>query len=349
MITAIKTYPKYKDSAIEWVKSIPYDWDIKPLRDCCSENFQKNLKLLINDVLSLSYGNIILKDIDKNFGLVPESYSSYQILYPGDIVMRLTDLQNDHVSLRTGLVKNKGIITSAYLGLKIHKNKLNDRFFHWLLHSYDLQKVFYAMGGGIRQTVGYDDLKWLPILIPSSETQKNIADFLDTKTKTIDELIIKKERMVNLLQEKRMVLISNTVTKGVASEVKMKPSSIEWLQLIPEKWEARKLKYISKIDTGGIFGDEILGDVEAKLVTTGQLSMSGEWYLEKMDTRFFRNDEYKKYKNIYGDIVVVKSSGSSSNIVSGKAGFVSEKEVGTVFGNFLLRIRATNIIDSKFL
>ena len=77
--------------------------------------------------------------------------------------------------------------------------------------------------------------------------------------------------------------------------------------------------------------------------------MSGEWYWEKMDNRFFTKDEYRKFKNIYGDIVVVKSSGSSTNIISGKAGFVSEKEVGTVFGNFLLRIRALNIINPKFL
>jgi type I restriction enzyme S subunit len=130
---------------------------------------------------------------------------------------------------------------------------------------------------------------------------------------------------------------------------KYKPSDIDWLGDIPIGWEARKLKYISHTDTSGIFGDEMVGDVEAKLVTTGQLSMSGEWYWEKMESRFFSKSEYKKFKNIYGDVVVVKSSGSSTNIVSGKAGFVSEKEVGTVFGNFLLRIRALNIVKPKFL
>jgi len=128
-----------------------------------------------------------------------------------------------------------------------------------------------------------------------------------------------------------------------------KPSGIDWLGDIPAGWKVRKLKYLSRIDTSGIFGDEMVGDIEAKLVTTGQLSMSGKWHWEKMENRFFTKDEYKKFKNIYGDIVVVKSSGSSTNIVSGKAGFVSEKEVGTVFGNFLLRIRASDMANSKFL
>ena len=250
MTTTLKTYPKYKESTIEWVKNIPHDWDTKPLRYCCMENLQKNTTLSNTNILSLSYGNIILKDTGGNFGLVPESYSSYQVLDLGDIVMRLTDLQNDHVSLRTGLVKNKGIITSAYLGLKIRQDRLDSRFLHWLLHSYDLQKVFYGMGGGIRQTVGYNDLKWLPILIPNTETQKNIADFLDKKTKVIDELVAKKEKLIELLREKRAALITQAVTKGLDPKAKMKPSSIDWLGDIPREWTLVKFGYIYKSSMG---------------------------------------------------------------------------------------------------
>ncbi|MFP3366291.1 restriction endonuclease subunit S, partial [Pseudoalteromonas sp. SIMBA_148] len=101
------------------------------------------------NVLSLSYGNIIKRDVDTNFGLLPESFNTYQIVDVGDIILRLTDLQNDKRSLRVGLAKEKGIITSAYLKLK-PKDRLDSVFAYRLLHSYDTTKVYYGLGGGLR-------------------------------------------------------------------------------------------------------------------------------------------------------------------------------------------------------
>ncbi len=276
------------------------------------------------DILSLSYGNVILKDTDKNFGLVPESYSSYQILEPGDVVMRLTDLQNDHVSLRTGLVKNKGIITSAYLGLKIRHDKLDYRFFHWLLHSYDLQKVYYGMGGGIRQTVGYDDLKWLPILIPNTETQKNIADFLDEKTKVIDELVEKKGKMIELLREKRASLIAHAVTKGLDPKAKMKPSGVDWLGEIPDEWEllpAKALLKERKEKNSNLVSDNILSVMR----NIGVIR-----YADKGNVGNKSSDRPENYKIVYpGDIVL-----NSMNLVIGSVGI--SKELGVTSSVYII-------------
>ena len=200
-----------KDSGIEWIGDIPEHWDVLPFFNICKENNIKNFKNKIENVLSLSYGRIIQRDLENNFGLIPKSFDTYQIVRPGYIVMRLTDLQNDKVSLRVGLVKEIGIITSAYLGLIVDE-KMHSDYFYNLLHLYDLKKIFYGMGGGVRQSIGYFDLKHLPIIITSLKEQKQISDFLDGETTKIDSLISKTETQIEKLQEFRQSLISATVT-----------------------------------------------------------------------------------------------------------------------------------------
>lgn len=103
-----------KDSGIEWVGQIPVTWDIHPVYSYFGERKNKNSFGNENNLLSLSYGRVIRKDINANGGLLPESFNTYNIVEADDIIIRPTDLQNDKRSLRTGLVKEHGIITSAY-------------------------------------------------------------------------------------------------------------------------------------------------------------------------------------------------------------------------------------------
>lgn len=95
----------------------------------------KNYALKEQNLLSLSYGKIIRKDINTNGGLLPASFNTYNIVEAGDIIIRPTDLQNDKRSLRTGLVTEHGIITSAYIDLT-PKEGINSEFFHYLLRKY---------------------------------------------------------------------------------------------------------------------------------------------------------------------------------------------------------------------
>lgn len=87
--------PSYKDSGVEWLGDVPDEWNIKRFNHVFKENKQKNIGLKETNVLSLSYGNIKEKNIDDNKGLLPESFETYQIIEPNDIIFRFTDLQND--------------------------------------------------------------------------------------------------------------------------------------------------------------------------------------------------------------------------------------------------------------
>ena len=145
-----------KDSGIEWVGNIPVHWDVRPLYYYFAERKKKNYLGQEQNLLSLSYGKVIRKDINTSEGLLPDSFNGYNIIEPGDIVLRLTDLQNDKRSLRTGLVKEHGIITSAYVTLKAAKEVVPE-YFHYLLHAYDVMKVLYNMGNGVRQGLNYKE------------------------------------------------------------------------------------------------------------------------------------------------------------------------------------------------
>ncbi|QML63021.1 restriction endonuclease subunit S [Escherichia coli] len=244
-----QAYPEYRDSGVEWIDAIPFHWEVLPTFSLCEASTKKNIDGAENNVLSLSYGKIIPRDIETNFGLLPESFNTYQIVENGDIILRLTDLQNDKNSLRVGLVKQKGIITSAYLKLNSQGSMLSE-YLYRLLHSYDTTKVFYGMGGGLRQSMKFEDFRRLPLLLPSKNEQGKIIDFLDHETAKIDNLIEKQQQLIELLKEKRQAVISHAVTKGLNPDVPMKDSGVEWLGEVPKHWHICKLKWFANLKGG---------------------------------------------------------------------------------------------------
>lgn len=235
-------YESYKDSHVSWLGEVPSDWQVGPGRICVYENKDKNTGMKESTVLSLSYGRVIIKDDDKMTGLVPESYETYQIVQPGDIIIRGTDLQNDVTSLRTGLAKDHGIITSAYINLRPKPNAYAE-FLHYLLHSYDVKKVFYGLGSGLRQNLSYIDFKYLTIPLPSLPEQRAIAAFLDDKCAKIDDAVKIKEDQIELLGERRQIIIQEAVTRGLNPTAPMKNSGIDCIGLIPAHWTVKPCRY----------------------------------------------------------------------------------------------------------
>ncbi|MDF3828300.1 MULTISPECIES: restriction endonuclease subunit S [unclassified Pseudocitrobacter] len=265
-----QAYPEYRDSGVEWIDAIPFHWEVLPTFSLCEASTKKNIDGAENNVLSLSYGNIIPKDIETNFGLLPESFNTYQIVENGDIILRLTDLQNDKNSLRVGLAKQKGIITSAYLKLSSQGSMLSE-YLYRLLHSYDTTKVFYGMGGGLRQSMKFEDFRRLPLLLPSKNEQGKIIDFLDHETTKIDNLIEKQQQLIELLKEKRQAVISHAVTKGLNPDVPMKDSGVAWLGKIPKHWELSKLRYMFRFGKGLTITKEHLQDEGVPCVNYGEI------------------------------------------------------------------------------
>lgn len=231
-----------KDSGLSWVGEIPSDWVAHPVYYYFGERKNKNIFGQEDNLLSLSYGRVIRKDINTNGGLLPESFNTYNIVEAGDIIIRPTDLQNDKKSLRTGLCLERGIITSAYIALRPIR-RLNSGFFRYLLHAYDISKVFYNMGNGVRQGLNFSEFSRLMVFGPPIEIQDKITQYLDTATAEVDEIISDIQTQIDTLEQYKRSIITETVTKGLDSSVPMKESGAGWMPLVPAHWKVHKLKY----------------------------------------------------------------------------------------------------------
>ena len=240
-MTGLKPFPAYKDSGTSWLGDVPEHWDIAPGKACFSVKKVSNKGMKERTVLSLSYGTIRVRQEEELHGLVPESFETYQIVEPGDIICRPTDLQNDWNSLRFGISRHKGTITSAYICLRTFP-RVDTQYGHTLLHAYDLKKIFYGLGSGLRQNLDWEDFKYLPCPIPPLEEQAAIIRYLDDTNQRIRAYVSAKERLIALLEEERQAVIHQAVTKGLDPNVKLKPSGVEWLGDVPEHWDVSRVK-----------------------------------------------------------------------------------------------------------
>ncbi|WP_431299177.1 restriction endonuclease subunit S [Tabrizicola sp. BL-A-41-H6] len=234
-----RRHAEVKPANAPWIEEIPEHWDERPFYAVAKERWAKNIGMKEDNLLSLSYGNIIRKDINTPNGLLPESFETYQIVEPDDVVFRLTDLQNDKRSLRSAICLERGIITSAYLAVR--SEGVLPGFMSYLMRAYDVQKVFYSMGGGLRQSLGFEDLRRMSVVAPDPDEQVAIARFLDRETGLIDGLIEKKTRFIALLKEKRAAVITHAVTKGIDPDAPMKDSGVDWLGRVPAHWEVLRI------------------------------------------------------------------------------------------------------------
>jgi type I restriction enzyme S subunit len=307
-------YPAYKDSGVEWLGEIPAGWDAQYGFTFLFESKEKNNGMKRNTVLSLSYGNIRVKADIELTGLVPESFETYQLVNKGDIIFRPTDLQNDHTSLRSGISDFDGIITSAYLNLRI-KPVANTKFVSYIFRCIDNNKVIYGLGSGLRQNIDYRDFRRFSFPLPPLPEQTAIATFLDEKTAKIDTAIAQKQQMISLLKERKQILIQNAVTKGINPATKMKDSGVEWIGEIPAGWEVKLIKHlkqnIKNAFVDGPFGSNLKSEhyiengdvyvVESGFITTGIFIHKK---LKSISQKHFETINRSECKE--GDIIIAK-------------------------------------------
>ncbi|RII83260.1 restriction endonuclease subunit S [Neopusillimonas maritima] len=333
-MSGFKPYPEYKDSGVEWLGEVPAHWATHAFCHLFAERSDSNVGLKCTNLLSLSFGRIVRKDIDSLDGLLPASFETYQIVQPGDIIFRLTDLQNDKRSLRTAIVSEWGIITSAYLSA--YSSRVNAAYSSYLFRSYDLRKVFYSMGGGLRQSMKFEDLRRLSILSPPAEEQAQIARFLDHETAKIDALIAEQLRLIELLQEKRQAVISHAVTKGLNPDAPMKDSGVEWLGEVPAHWQIKALRFLGTCQNGINIGGEAFG-TGYPFVSYGNVyknNLLPEAITGLVQSTFLDRERYSVKT---GDVFFTRTSETVDEI--GFSSTCIQDVPNAVFAGFLIRFR----------
>ena len=323
-----------KDSGIAWIGEIPREWTTNTAFQLFTQVKNKNSDLREKNLLSLSYGRIKRKDIETTDGLLPESFDGYNIIEANDIVLRLTDLQNDQRSLRVGLATERGIVTSAYLTLRNRSTSL-PKYLYYYLHAFDISKGFYGMGAGVRQGLNWDGLKWLKILSPSASEQRRIADFLDAECARIDTVIEKTRASIEEYKKLKQSVITQAVTKGIRPGRKMKDSGIEWIGEIPEEYTVQRIKHLGSYRNGLTYSPEDICDEEqgtlvlrSSNIQQGQLCYNDNVFV---NTKIAENLYVQK-----GDIIICSRNGSRELI--GKCAVV-ENDLCATFGAFMMMYR----------
>lgn len=346
-------YPKYKPSKTLWQEQIPSHWQETELRMLFADNKNKNIGLIERNLLSLSYGKLKRKDIDNATGLVPASFEGYQIIEKGYIVLRFTDLQNDKKSLRVGYSNERGIITNAYIGLA-PKADIHSKYFYYQLHFLDKIKYFYNLGDGVRQSLAYNEFGRELILLPDKSEQERISSFLDFKLAKIDRFISKKKNLINLLIEKKSLIINHAVTKGLNVKAATKESQLNLLGNIPKHWKIKPLKYFVT------YNDETLSErtdkeFELRYIDIGNVDKDGN--VDEIVTYKFK-DAPSRAKRIVkqGDVIVstvrtylkaiTQIKGITDNLIV-STGFVVLRTKGVVISDYLnYAIRAYYFIET---
>ena len=245
----MQRYDSYKDSGVKWLGEIPSHWEILALK-----HILKLKKELVGkrasqyDLLSLTLKGVIKRDMENPEGKFPASFDTYQVVESNDFIF--CNFDNEETPRAVGLSAYKGMITGAYDVLYRNNPKLSDKFLIYYFLYIDDAKRFKPLYKGLRKTVPFDSFMSYKIPVPSLKEQDAMVSYLDSATSKIDEAIAQQQKMIDLLNERKQIIINNAVTKGLDPNVKMKPSGIDWIGDIPEHWEVKKIKTMMSLQRG---------------------------------------------------------------------------------------------------
>jgi Restriction endonuclease S subunits len=253
---------KYKDSGIPWMPTIPDKWDVQRGKNILVLN-KRPVRESDEVVTCFRDGEVVLRSERRTDGFtMSDKEIGYQGINKGDIVIHGMD----------GFAGSMGVSKSTGKGSPVlvvcsPKYDAVPQFIIYYLRTLAMTNVFVALSTGIRERSC--DLRWnkiaeLQFALPSAIEQQRIADFLDRKCAEIDELAALQETMIEELKLYKQSLITETVTKGLDKNAKMKPSGVEWIGEIPEGWDVRKLKRFGYLYGGlsGKSGDDFNVDEE---------------------------------------------------------------------------------------
>ena len=241
-------YPTYKPSGVDWLGEIPEHWET--LANKYIFKLKKNQvgkKSSDFVLLSLTLNGVIKRDMENPQGKFPAEFNTYQEVKKGDFIFCLFDVEETPRTV--GLSGFDGMITGAYTVMQPDEN-FDKGFLYYFYLNLDADKRMKPLYTVLRNTISKDNFFSFRSFVPPLSEQTAIATFLDNKTALIDKAIAIKQKQIELLKERRQILIHNAVTRGLNPDVKMKDSGVEWIGEIPEHWEVKRLKYVLNINNG---------------------------------------------------------------------------------------------------
>lgn len=223
-------YESYKDSGVEWIGEIPEEWEIQKAKFVWRERNERSVT-----------GDEQLLSVSQYYGVRPnleqsrsESLVDYKITKKNDLVINIMLAWLGGL----GTTKYEGLVSPSYA---VYRSLIecNTTYLGYLYRTPNYLAEFARRSTGVvpsRWRMYTEYFGQVLTLLPPLETQERIASFLDQKTAGIDEAIAKKQKLIELLQEQKSILINQAVTKGLNPDAPMKDSGVEWIGEIPAHW-----------------------------------------------------------------------------------------------------------------
>ena len=295
----MRRYDSYKDSGVEWLGEAPSHWNLIPNKYIFK--LRKNVvgkRSNEYDLLSLSLKGVIKRDMENPEGKFPAEFDTYQEVKEGDFIFCLFDVEETPRTV--GLSSYRGMITGTYTIFET--NNVDKKFIYYFYLNLDSDKRLKPLYKGLRNTISKETFFSFNTFIPPLSEQQKIAQFLDDKTAKIDQAVDWAEKQIALLKEHKQILIQNAVTRGLNPDVPLKDSGVEWIGQVPEHWDVKKLKFVSKINQHTL-SENTNGNLSIKYVDIG--SVSFENGIEKVENFSFKNAPSRARRLVNkGDIVV---------------------------------------------
>ncbi len=337
----MRRYESYKDSGVEWLGDVPSHWESFPLF------VQAKISSITNHIdkellsVYLDRGVVRFSDVDeKRTNVTSFDLSKYQLVRKGNLVLNNQQAWRGSV----GVSSYEGIVSPAYLILEL-SNKFDPHYANYLFRNGSMVSHYLIASKGvgtIQRNLYWGNLRRAPIFIPLLSEQQKIAQFLDDKTAKIDQAVDLTEKQIALLKEHKQILIQNAVTRGLNPDVPLKDSGVEWIGKVPEHWEVKQIKYLTKIYRGK-FGhrprnDPALYDGIYPFVQTGDVARANKYITNYTQTL---NDKGIKVSQLFpqgallmaiaaniGDVAILDFEAYAPDSI---VGFTPNKEISLKF------------------
>lgn len=332
----MQRYDTYKDSGVKWLGEIPGHWEVKRLASYFTE---RRVKVSDKEYEPLSVTKLGVFPQWENVAKTNDG-DNRKLVKKGDFVI---NSRSDRKG-SSGVADRDGSVSLINIVLK-PRNTIRADFSNYLLKSYKFIEEYYRNGRGIVAdlwTTRYDEMKMIKLAVPPLEEQTAIAAYLDTATAKIDAAIAQQQKMIDLLNERKQIIINRAVTKGLNPNAKMKDSGVEWIGEVPEGWECRRLRFIGEANNGLTYSpSDMVDEGNGILVLRSSNIKDGKLVFED---NVFVKEVPQKLMVQKDDIIICSRNGSASLV--GKCAIV-EEELHASFGAFMMRFRSEH--NSKYV
>ena len=341
----MQRYDSYKDSGIQWLGEIPSHWGIYKIR------YNYYLKgrigwqgLKSNEFCDVGPYLVTGTDFERGRIIWERCYHISQKRY--DEAPEIHVMEGDLLMTKDGTVGKTAYVDSKppQVSLNSHllivrplyKGKCDNKFLQYVIYSnifVDFYKIYSS--GSIMESISQEKFCDFRFPLPHIKEQQAIVSYLDTATAKIDEAIAQQQKMIDLLNERKQIIINNAVTKGLNPNAKMKPSGIDWIGNIPEHWEVKRIRYIGEANNGLTYSPNDMVDEGSGILVLRSSNIQGGKLV--FDDNVFVKNAPSKLLVRKGDIIICSRNGSASLV--GKCAIV-ENNIYASYGAFMMRFRS---------